>query len=288
MIIDTIGSNLRILGESPVWCSIKNILYFVDIKKPAIHQLSPHGEIQTFEMPSDIGSIVLTNDGRLLAALRSVIAFVDMNSFIITNMKVAFNEPIGNRFNDAACDERGRYWVATMDDDCIKESGALWRMNSDTQVKRMESNFIVGNGIGWNLKSEKMYFTDSKKKTIFAYSYDLESGSIYDKRVFAKVASGLGYPDGLTVDAQGGVWSAHWDGWCVTRYTPEGDVNRVIQMPIPRSTSLAFGGDNYDKLYVTTASMGLNEKIMSEAPLSGALFVLDVGIEGKADNVFSN
>jgi len=157
----------------------------------------------------------------------------------------------------------------------------------DLKVKKMDSGFIVGNGIDWNIESNIMYFTDSENRTIFSYDYNLESGSLSNKRVFVKVPNKHGYPDGLTVDSQDGVWSAHWDGGCVTRYFSDGSIDKVIDLPVPRPTSMTFGGENFDKLYITTASIGMTDSEIKKFPLSGSIFVIDdIGVKGRPCNVF--
>ena len=131
-----------------------------------------------------------------------------------------------------------------------------------------------------------MYYTDSENRTILAFDYDAETGDISRQHVFVRVTDEAGLPDGLTVDAEGFIWSAHWDGWRITRYNPDGDIDRVIRMPVPRPTSCAFGGDSLNKLYVTSASIDLSPTQLAAAPLSGGLFELDVGTTGLPEPYF--
>jgi len=239
-------------------------------------------------MPSEVGSIVLTSDGRLLAALSDGIYYVNIEPFKISSINLDFNEPPGNRFNDAKCDLLGRYWVASMDNDCVKPTGNLYMVERNSPAKKIDQNFIVGNGIDWNLESDIMYFTDSENRTIFSYDYNLNNGNLSNKRIFAKIPKESGYPDGLTVDSQGGVWSAHWDGACITRYFPDGSIDKIISLPIPRPTSLTFGGKSLDRLYITTASIGMTDLEIKKYPLSGSIFVIDdIGIKGRHCNVFT-
>jgi sugar lactone lactonase YvrE len=128
-----------------------------------------------------------------------------------------------------------------------------------------------------------MYFTDSGHGAIYALDFDADSGEIDNRREFARVAPKDGMPDGLAVDAQGFVWSAHWGGWRITRYDPEGRIDRVIKMPVPQVTSVAFGGAGLDQMFVTTARLGLTKDQLKEAPLSGGLFLIDAGVAGLAE-----
>ena len=288
MKIECINSVFCHLGESPVWCPSTQSLYFVDIKKPAIYRMLPNLTIESFIMPSEVGSIVLTDSDMLIAALRDGISYVSVESFkVFDSNLIKIDEPNKNRFNDAKCDALGRYWVATMDDGCVKPTGSLYMIERDLTVKKMDSGFIVGNGIDWNIESNIMYFTDSENRTIFSYEYNLKDGSLCNKRIFAKISTECGYPDGLTVDSEDGVWSAHWDGGCITRYFPNGKIDKIIKLPVPRPTSLTFGGENFDKLYVTTASIGISSETMKKFPLSGSIFVIDdIGVKGRPCNVF--
>jgi sugar lactone lactonase YvrE len=132
-----------------------------------------------------------------------------------------------------------------------------------------------------------MYFTDSVNKTIYVYDFNLEDGTIKNKSVFAKVSHADGFPDGLTVDSQGFIWSAHWDGWRVTRYNPNGLVDMIVELPVPRPTSVAFGGANLSSLFITSASFGLSTELINKAPLSGAIFAYDSHISGQPSNIYS-
>jgi len=131
-----------------------------------------------------------------------------------------------------------------------------------------------------------MYVTDSENRTILAFDYNGETGEISRRKVFVTVDPGLGLPDGLTVDAEGYVWSAHWNGWRVTRYAPDGRTNRVLSLPVPRPTSCIFGGDSLDRLYVTSASVGLSSTQLASSPLSGGLFEIEVGVQGMPELSF--
>ena len=155
-------------------------------------------------------------------------------------------------------------------------NGALYWVNGTGDVTRMLPNVIVSNGLGWSPNDRTMYFTDSGHGAIYAFDFDVETGDINNRREFVRVDPA----DGLAVDAQGFVWDAHWGGWRITPYDPEGRIDRVIHMPVPQVTSLAFGGDNLDQIFVTTARLLLTEDQLKEALLSGGLFVIDVGVAG--------
>src|SRR5690606_20287098 len=171
--------------------------------------------------------------------------------------------------------------------DTAPDQGRLWRLDPDGRTYEMDRGFHVSNGLGWSPDDKTFYFTDTAKQTIYAYDFDLESGAIGNRRVFVTVPESEGKPDGLTVDAEGFVWSAHWDGWCVTRYDPEGKVERVINLPVPRPTSCVFGGPDLQTLFVTTARIRLSAAQLADAPLSGSVFAIDTGIKGLLDPMFA-
>ena len=268
------------LGEGPVWCSKTGTLFFVDIKSPSILNWHPNGASKIFPMPSEIGSIALRKDGGLVAALRRGLAFVELNPLTVEFLPLSTHEPKENRFNDGKCDSKGRFWIATMDDGCRQPLGAIWRLSEDLHLERIDTGYIVGNGFGWSPDGQTMYFTDSENRKILAYPFDPITGSLGERRCFATIPTSAGYPDGLAVDVEGCVWSAHWDGSRITRYRPNGSIDRVILMPVPRPTSLAFGGDDLGKLYVTSASIGLSVEQLADSPLSGGLFEMDSDTQG--------
>ena len=145
----------------------------------------------------------------------------------------------------------------------------------------MDSGFTVANGLGWSPDNRLMYFTDSFRRTVYVYDFDLRAGTIANRRPFITLPASDGTPDGLTVDEEGCLWVAVWDAWRVSRYTPDGEELLRIKMPVPRPTSCCFGGANLDTLYITSASVRLNEEALASAPLSGSLFAVRIpGVRG--------
>jgi len=276
-----------LLGESPLWNYFDDSLYFVDIKKPSINRLSVRsGYFESIEAPTEIGCIALTQDGNLIAAMQSGLAFVNFSTSKYSFFSSIDNDLKNNRPNDGKCDAVGRLWIASMDNNEINPSGRLWCTSHLAPPAIWDSNFVIGNGIDWSPDSKKMYFTDSVNRMIYVYDYDLHSGSITNKRIFAKIEKVDGFPDGLTVDCEGYIWSAHWDGWRITRYSPSGIIDRIIRTPVPRPTSLTFGGQNLTNLYITTACHGLSETDLKKSPLSGSLFVYESSVPGRLCNLY--
>jgi sugar lactone lactonase YvrE len=159
-------------------------------------------------------------------------------------------------------------------------------MDPDRQYSKIISGIGVSNGLGWSPDNRLMYYTDSRKHTIWVYDFDLESGSISNQRVFAQTPSAY-VPDGLTVDAEGYVWSAKWDGWKIVRYAPDGSIDQEVQLPVQRPTSCIFGGSDLMDLYITSASTGLSEIKLKEQPQAGSVFVLESEVRGLPEPRFA-
>ena len=275
------------LGESPLWSPAENALYWVDIKNPRLfrHDMGA-GVTRVTAMPEEIGAIALRTGGGLVAAMRSGFALIDRHGIATP----AFARPEAdlphNRFNDGKCDRAGRFWAASMNDREGGPTGHLWRLDDLRGHAHMESGFVIGNGLGWSPDDRVFYFTDSVARRIYAYDFDIASGAIANRRVFGRVPEDAGVPDGLCVDADGHVWSAHWDGWRVTRYAPDGRIVEVLRMPVPRPTSCAFGGAALDTLYVTTARIWLDGATLARAPLSGSILAIATDSRGLPETPF--
>ncbi|MBC8158696.1 MAG: SMP-30/gluconolactonase/LRE family protein, partial [Alphaproteobacteria bacterium] len=184
------------------------------------------------------------------------------------------------RFNDAKADGQGRLWAGTMDDtESGDNSGVLYRLDADRSWRAMDHGYGVTNGPAFGIDGKTMYHTDSPARTIYAFDVD-DAGQISNKRVFIKFTEEDGYPDGMTMDAQGYLWVAHYRGWRVSRFSPDGQLDRAIALPVAQVTSCVFGGPNLDTLYVTTATQTLGEDERQGQPLAGGLFEIAVGIRG--------
>ncbi len=276
------------LGEGPVWLQDRARLAFVDILAPAVVLANPaDGSFQSFPMPELVGAIAPRKRGGFLLATQSGLKTFDPEAGTLATLAAPEADRPGNRFNDGKCDRKGRFWAGTLALDATPGHGALYRLDPDGSCRRMESGLHVSNGLDWSPDNRTFYFTDTTVRRIYAYDFDLETGAIANRRVFVQVPDGVGKPDGLTVDAEGFVWSAHWDGWCVTRYDLDGRVDRVINVPVPRPTSCAFGGSDMSTLFITSARIRLSAQQLSEAPLSGGVFAYRAGVRGLAPASFA-
>jgi L-arabinonolactonase len=277
-----------LLGESPVWCSTDHVLYWVDIKRPAIHLFHPAtGHCKTWPMSEETTAIGLRQGGGVIVSLRSSLATFDFHTGEVRKLPGEILSHPEMRFNDGRCDRHGRFWVGSLHEARQPETASLYRFDPDGRRTEMVTGVTVSNGIAWSLDNRVMYFADSWTRTIFSFDFDLDSGSLHNQRIFVRLPEGAGVPDGATVDAEGFLWSATFDGGCVTRYAPDGRTDRVIRMPVQRPTSCTFGGEDLSILYVTSASMGLTEQQRVEAPLAGGLFAVDAGVRGVPEPRFA-
>jgi sugar lactone lactonase YvrE len=175
-----------------------------------------------------------------------------------------------------------------MDDDERAPTGHLYRLDPDGRVEAFESHIAITNGVDWSLDGRTLYFVDTVGGTIFAYDFDPVAGRPGARRVFAQVPADQGHPDGLVVDAEDHVWGAHWGGARLTRYRPDGSIERVLEIPASQVTSACFGGPDLDVLYVTTAAIGMNGAALARYPQAGGLFaVAGLGIKGRPTRRFA-
>jgi sugar lactone lactonase YvrE len=286
--IECVSQHRSLLGESPVWSVAEQALYFVDIHRPAIHRFSPaSGELSTWAMSENVGSIGLRAGGGLVAALRRNFAVVDTADGAVVALQTPLFDAGDQRFNDGRCDRGGRFWAGTVQEKRVPGLAALYRLGADGRGEKMLDGLTVSNGISWSPDDRTMYVADSWERSIYAFDFDLAQGRIANRRVFAQFPDKVGIPDGATVDTAGCYWVTHFDGGRISRYTPRGELDRVIDFPGPRPTSCAFGGADLKTLYVTSASFNLTPEQLAAAPLSGCLFALDVGAQGLPEPTFA-
>lgn len=276
------------LGEGPLWHDSQDTIYWVDIEERAIHRhWLMNRQTETITMPERIGCIARRSRGGLVAGLQSGFAFVDFNDNTVTPIVDPEPQQPDNRFNDGKCDAQGRFWAGTMDTSMRHANGVLYRLDEDSTAHAMDDGYGITNGPAWSPDGTVMYHNDSKARTVFAFDFDLKHGTIANKRVFRQLAEHDGFPDGLTVDSEGAIWLAHWGGSRVTRFLPNGNLDRVIEMPVSQVTSCAFGGRNLRTLFITTASLGLSADELAKQPLAGRLFSVELDVAGLPANPFA-
>ncbi|MGH1482514.1 MAG: SMP-30/gluconolactonase/LRE family protein [Geminicoccales bacterium] len=285
------------LGEGIFWDARDGHLWWVDVPMPSrLYRFDPSsGDLSTFDMNEMITSVAVRENGKGLA----IASHGGFNFFDPENPRLERlldPEPMKpfNRANDGASDPAGRFWLGTMQNniapdgtgmEIVASSGGLYRIDPDLSCHVMATDIAIANTICWSPDADVMYFTDTAVGTIFAYDFDIAAGTISNKRDFARFDRG--HPDGSTVDAEGYLWNARWDGSCVVRFAPDGSVDRVIEVPASLVTNCAFGGDGLSTLYITTASFGLGAEDLEATPDAGNIFSIKPGVRGMPDNHFT-
>lgn len=264
-----------LLGEGPLWHQGR--LHWVDILAPALHRSDPAtGEDAVTPVEELVAALAPRRGGGMVAAARSGLRALGPGGLGAV-LAAPIAEGAALRLNDGKCDRAGCFWVGSLALDSTPGAGALHRIDADGSARVMQAGLHVANGIGFSPDDLVLYLADSAARRIDAFDVDVATGEIGNRRPFASFAEGEGVPDGLTVDAEGFVWVALWDGWRVARFAPDGRPDRVIHLPVPRPTSVTFGGDAFDTLFVTSARVRLSAAELAAAPLSGSVFAIDPG-----------
>ncbi len=284
--IACVAHTMDVLGEVPRWHPIERALYWIDAFKPAIHRLDPEsGKLESWTPPERLGSFAPRAGGGLLIAGRGGLAQYDPASGTLDRIIDPENGGAVNILNDGRCDRHGRFWVGSMTKTMERASGRLYRLERG-HLDAVDDGIWVANGVCWSPDDRRMYFADSHVKTIFVYDFDLAAGTIGPRRIFATMDNRPGVPDGSSVDAEGFIWNAVFDGGCVVRYAPNGRISRTVQLPVSRPTACAFGGADLATLYVTTARFRLApDKLAAEAD-AGGLLALHVGAKGLPEPLY--
>jgi sugar lactone lactonase YvrE len=274
------------LGEGPVWDERRQCLWWIDILGGLVHRLNPAtGAVNAIAAGHDVGALALCDDGDLLIALPGQLVALDPE----TGRRVVL-APValpGQRFNDGACDPRGRFWVGTLSYDRTPGAGALYRLApgarlvSGGRLVPALTGVTVSNGIDWSPDGALMYYVDTETARIDVIDFGVAAGTLGTRREFAAIDPADGVPDGLAVDAEGGIWLALFGGHRVIRLDADGRLDREIRLPVSHPTSVAFGGPDLTDLYVTSATRALSAAELAEQPLAGALLRLRPGVAGR-------
>jgi D-xylonolactonase len=284
--VQCVANVCAVLGEGPVWVEREAALYWVDINGRKVFRFGDDGQVREWPTPFRVGSLAPRASGGFIAGTDEGIAEIDFETGTFEILLNPEENLPGNRFNDGKVDRRGRFWAGTMDDQERRASGTLYVVEPGLEASAVDSGYHVTNGPAFSPLGETMYHNDSARQITYAFDIDTD-GRASNRRVFLQFNAGDGYPDGMTVDSEGCLWIAFWDGWCVRRYSPAGDWLETIKVPVQRPTSCAFGGPDFDRLYVTSASRDLDEAALAMQPNAGGLFLLRAGVRGLAERPFA-
>lgn len=284
MRIEVLVDVKTILGEGPLWDVEQQRLYWIDSFGGNVFRCTADGrELRAWDLPGKIGSMALRKDGNgAICSLQNGFHALDFK----TGECTLIHNPLGDnpaiRLNDGKVDRRGRFVSGSMDTMEAGPNGSLYRLDPDFKVTQLDSGIIVSNGPCWSPDDRIFYFADSWSGEIWAYDYDIEKGTVSNRRTFAKLdTSRGGAADGSTVDSEGCLWNAQVYDAMLVRYRPDGSVDRVIEMPVKKVTSVMFGGPDLDILYVTSMAKPPLPRFPSDGVLRGSLFAIyGLGIRG--------
>lgn len=277
-----------ILGESVLWHPVDKKIYWLDLKAPALHIYDPATEtadVWHLNLRTPMGTLVRAREGFILTGREGTFK-VDVAARRLTPWVNPNDRAELTMFNDGKVDRQGRLWLCTSDNKETDPIGGIYHLSADGKSEIADRGFACGNGPGFSPDGRVFYFSDTMLRRVYAYDLDPASGTLSNQRLFAEFSESQGMPDGMTVDAQGGVWICLWDGWQVSRFLPDGKLDTVIKLPVPQVTSCAFAGDALDTLYITTARVDLSAETLAKAPLSGSLFAVKTGHRGLLEPVF--
>jgi sugar lactone lactonase YvrE len=270
------------LGESPVWCAEHNCLYWIDIEGQTFNRFDPSTD-HNYSVDTAIrfGSFALRINGGFVVATEFGFQLYDL---VENNLKPLTNpedDKPNNRFNDGRCDRAGRFWAGTMVEKGVQTpEGSLYSLDNNYSCTKKHTGFSLANGLAWSPNNKIMYFADTRLKVVWTFDFDLDNGDIFNKRIFIQLTNGDGVPDGATIDVDGCYWLTQPRAGKICRYTPDGKLDTVIELPIEKPTMCAFGGQNLKTLYVTTNSHKLTKEEIESQPQAGSLFAVDLESQG--------
>lgn len=267
-----------VVGEGTLWHAGEQKLYWLDIPNGSIYRYDPReGRHERIYAGEVIGGFTIQADGSLLLFMARGAVRTWKRGELSTVIE-EIPEERETRFNDVIADPEGRVFCGTMS--TPKRPGCLYRLGRDGKITRLLDGIGISNGLGFSPDRKRLYYTDSAKGEIYVFDYDKAGGTISNQRVLIRVPASEGEPDGLTVDAEGYLWSARWNGGCIVRFSPEGREVLRVELPARKVSCLTFGGMDCQDIYISTAG---GDKRDEEGPGAGALFCLNLGIRGRAE-----
>jgi L-arabinonolactonase len=276
------------LGECPVWDPVRSELLWTDIHGRRLHRLTDAGSASVLALDDRLCSFAVTSEGDLVAALTKRVARLDRDTGTLRDLHPVETDLAATRCNDGRPDRHGGFVFGTMDEehDPRQPLGSFYHWDVERGPKAIHGGVAIANGLCFSPDGLTIHYADSPLGTIWRARYDPDTGAPHDERVFvgpdADVPGDTGSPDGSAVDETGCVWNARWGAWGIARFTPEGVLDTIIDVPVPQPSAVTFGGDDLDTLYITTAREHMRPGDPRYA-LSGALFAVTPGVTGIAD-----
>ncbi len=279
------------LGEGTLWSSRHQALYWVDILGRQLHRYHPATQArESWPFDEEISAVAeRANEPGLLVTLRSGFALFNPGTGSLQRLHNPEPHERGNRFNDGKCDAHGRFWGGTMDFGCKRPTGALYRFDAKHRcVKAFDARYAVTNGPTWSLDGRTLYFNETAEQRIHAFDFEPETGELSNQRLWLQLGEGDGYPDGMTTDAAGRLWVAHWGAARVTCHDPINAAELArIDLPTSHVSNCAFGGLALRTLFISSARFELSDEQLAAQPLAGALFAIDIDGPGRPANLYA-
>jgi len=285
-----LGDVRATLGEGLCWSPGAQALWWVDILEHRLYRDALSGAHDAWPFDETISAVAERSNGAGLAVtLRRGLALFDPASRALVRLDEPERERTGNRFNDGKCDTRGRFWGGTMDFAVRAPTGALYRFDAEGRAERaIDLGWIVTNGPTWTQDGRTMFVNDTVHRRVVAYAFDPDTGAVGASREWLALPAADGHPDGMTTDAAGRVWIAHWGGACVTCHDPATAAELArIALPTDHVTNVAFGGPGMTTLFISSAKFELSDAQLAAQPLAGALFAVETDAPGLAANRFA-
>jgi sugar lactone lactonase YvrE len=277
------------LGETPLWCEQTQSLLWLDIdggRLQRFHPASGRHDVFGFD-EAYVGSLALTRQpGRVLLGINASLYWFDLATGRLELLCEVEPATTDTRLNDGRCDAMGRFWVGTMDNQLHRPHGAFYRVDPDGSVQRLLGDVIVSNTIALSPRQDRLYFSDTRRFTTWQFDLDLGAGTLSNQRVFVDHTASRSRPDGACVDAEGCVWTAIFGGGRLVRYSPEGAVDRIVELPVLNPTCICLGGPDLRTLYITTSRKFLDRTQLRAQPWAGSLLAMDVPVPGLAEHRF--
>jgi sugar lactone lactonase YvrE len=285
MMIETVLDERAIIGESPTWVANEEALYWIDVKAPALHRYLPaNGVKRTWALTSDAGGFALMEGSKALVALREGLYQLDLATGALQQLALPPFDPALFRFNEGACDAKGRFWVGVMFDPLegapSKQSGHLHSFTLDGGLRKEPDAAELHNGMAWSEDGRTFFLSHSYSREIIAFDYQMDRGILSNRRLFASIPKECGIPDGAAVDSDGGYWCALHGGAKLRRFRSDGSLDRDIDLPVSQPTMCAFAGHDLATVYITSASDNMSKRQRADEPLAGALFRFVPGNKG--------
>ena len=269
------------LGEGTIWSARDDAVYWVDILAPALNRLSlKDGAVERWAMPEPLGWVAERAGGGFIGGFKSGFAEISLDPLTITPIGDPEPDLPGNRMNDGKADAQGQIWCGTMDMAEESDSGSLYRLTPDLVWQQMDTGYRVPNGPAFSPCGQWLYHSDTARRVMYRFARTAEG--IADRQPFISFTDADGYPDGMTVDADGHIWVAHWGGGRISRFTPDGRLDRAIALPARQVTNICFAGPDLDRMFVSSAAIGLDA-----TPYDGGLFEVDCGGRGLPTHLFA-